>query len=126
MLFHSYEFILLFLPLTIILYFYLNRFSSKWGMLLIGFASLLFYVRYDWKSSWVILASIVFTWIFGKMIMKKKAIGMWCGVGTALFLLAVFKYLLYFWRNLNLLYRDLPACPNLILPLGISFFTFQD
>ena len=133
MLFNSYEFIFLFLPITFFIYFYLNKKRltevSK-GFLVLS--SLFFYSWWNISYLPLILVSMVFNYGIGasltkdkehKKVSKKKllTIGVIANVG----LLGYFKYSDFFISNVNFLVgSDIPLL-NLALPLAISFFTFQ-
>jgi alginate O-acetyltransferase complex protein AlgI len=133
MLFNSYIFIFAFLPLTFGLYFLLLR-----KRLVIGakgflvFASLFFYSWWNVAYLPLILFSMLFNYVVGnslndnltKFKLHKKtllAIGVVCNLA----LLGYFKYADFFISNANyVLTSDFPLL-NLVLPLAISFFTFQ-
>ena len=132
MLFSSTEFLYAFLPLTLILY-YLFSFSRhlKNGILLA--ASLFFYAWGERYFVYVMLASIVCNYIVGLAVGYGRAhakprlstfalvIGVACNLG----LLFVFKYLTFVLSNVNALLPLPFAVPEIALPIGISFFTFQ-
>ncbi|HJV65054.1 MAG TPA: MBOAT family protein [Geomonas sp.] len=133
MLFNSYEFIFLFLPVTLFVYFLLNRqrltvASNAWLL----FASLVFYSWWNVKYLPLILVSILFNYTIGyllvehdsqkKSVVTKKGIFV-SGLAGNLFFLGYFKYMDFFIGNLNAVFRtDLPLM-QIVLPLGISFFT---
>lgn len=133
MLFNSYEFIFFFLPITLGIYFLLNKkrltvASNAWLL----FASLVFYSWWNVKYLPLILLSILFNYTIGcllaehdslkKKIVSKKSIFIFGLVGNILFL-GYFKYMDFFISNMNdLLKTDFPLL-QIVLPLGISFFT---
>lgn len=133
MLFNSYEFIFAFLPITFIIYFYLN---SK--RLIIGakgflvFASLFFYSWWNIVYLPIILSSILFNYVIGNTLAKKenkssfnkKSILIF-GIVSNLSLLGYFKYADFFIENFNLISSSNIEPLKLLLPLAISFFTFQ-
>ena len=131
MLFNSYIFILLFLPLTMILYYGLNYVGkeklAKWALII---ASLIFYGCFDVRYLPVILASICFNYGFSKVLLNSKyekykrsilGAGIGCNVGLLLYI----KYRNFFLENVNILLGTSFEMEQLLLPLGISFFTFQ-
>jgi len=131
MLFTDPVFLTKFLPL-VLLGFYATLFSkSRWHsqVLLIG-ASLIFYSWF--KSEYLILlvGSIVFNYILAKQILaqpgtpKSKRILIF-GILANLCLLGVYKYLGFLTLNINALFDVGLPDPALLLPLAISFFTFQ-
>lgn len=134
MLFNSYEFIFAFLPITFFIYFYLNHkrltIAAK-GFLV--FASLFFYSWWDIVYLPLILSSILFNYLIGTTLSKsneynkksfsKKSIlifGIVCNVA----LLGYFKYTNFFLENFNGIFGSNIPLQHIILPLGISFFTF--
>lgn len=131
MLFNSYIFILLFLPLTMILYYGLNHSKreaqAKWVLII---ASLIFYGYFDVRYLPVILASICFNYGFSRFLLNQKydnckrailGIGIACNVS----LLFYIKYWNFFLENVNAILGSSFELKQLLLPLGISFFTFQ-
>ncbi|RXK07215.1 MBOAT family O-acyltransferase [Halarcobacter bivalviorum] len=133
MLFNSFEFIFAFLPIVFIIYFYLN---SK--RLVVGakgflvFSSLFFYSWWNVIYLPIILSSMLFNYVIGNSLNKenreksftKKSILIF-GIICNLCLLAYFKYADFFIENLNLSLNLNINSLNLLLPLAISFFTFQ-
>ena len=131
MLFNSYIFILLFLPFTMILYYGLNHIgkegAAKWALII---ASLIFYAYFDVRYLPVILASICFNYGFSKVLNSSRyenykrsilGVGIACNVGLLLYI----KYRNFFLENVNAVFGSSYAMEELLLPLGISFFTFQ-
>ncbi len=135
MLFNSYSFIFAFLPLTFFIYFYLN--SKRLTVAAKGFlvfASLFFYSYWNIVYLPLILGSILFNFMVGSGLSKeskfsKKSVLIF-GIVTNVALLGYFKYSDFFISNLNLVSGLYPkgtlhvSLLHLILPLGISFFTF--
>ncbi|MFZ2949048.1 MAG: MBOAT family O-acyltransferase, partial [Desulfuromonadaceae bacterium] len=133
MLFNSYEFILIFLPVTLMVYFFLNKkrltiASNAWLL----FASLAFYSWWNAKYLPLILVSILFNYTIGyllvehdtikKRVISKKGIFVFGLIGNVVFL-GYFKYMDFFIGNMNTVFKtDLPLL-QIVLPLGISFFT---
>ena len=132
MLFNSYEFIFLFLPITFFIYFYLNQkrltIASK-GFLV--FASLFFYSWWNILYLPIILASMLFNFIIGSSLNEAKKIKIHkkslliFGILSNIALLIYFKYSDFFIENFNLLTSSNVELLHLALPLAISFFTFQ-
>ncbi len=134
MLFNSYEFILIFLPATLLLYFLTAKKSIYFAGGFLGIASLFFY---GWWSIWalpLLLGSIVGNYFFAQQILrakKKQKKAKWIltlAVSANLILLAFFKYTNFFIENANLLFKLINESQldslKIILPIGISFFTF--
>lgn len=127
MLFNSFEFIFVFLPLIIFMYFMLLRLKQPTlakGMLVIG--SLFFYSWWNLSYLPLIVTSLLVNFVFGRLLegRRHKHI-LILGIGFNVALLSYFKYADFFIANTNsLLKTDIPLL-NLALPLAISFFTFQ-
>lgn len=129
MIFSSPEFVLLFLPATVLLYYALVRggYARFTGFFLFS-ASLVYYAWWRPENLLVISGSILGNFAFGKAIARA---GKWrkpvflLGVAANLATLGFYKYTDFALRTLNaVLATDLPM-QGIILPLGISFFTFQ-
>jgi len=130
MLFSSFEYIFLFLPLVFIAYFFLNSKKLTIGSRIwLVLSSLLFYAY--WKTSFlpVILISFITNYIFGYCL-ARNATSEWkkyliiCGLCFNVFLLAYYKYSDFVIANINLIFNIQFHALNIDLPLGISFFTF--
>lgn len=131
MLFNSYEFIFAFLPITFFIYFFLNK--KRLGELSKGFlvaSSLFFYAWWNIAYLPIILCSMIFNYCFGMELNKsdvkisKKAI-LIVAIAANLALLGYFKYSDFLIDNLNFAFNLHIHSLNLLLPLAISFFTFQ-
>ena len=126
MLFNSYGYLFLFLPIALAGYFALNR-SSIVALAWLVVASLFFY---GWWNPWhlpVVLGSIAFNFWVGHRIMaspRHKPSWLWLGVTGNLLLLGVFKYTHFVLGIIADLSGWQSAVPPIALPLGISFFTF--
>jgi len=135
MLFNSYEFIFLFLPLTFAIYFYLNhkRLTEASNAFLIC-SSLFFYSWWNVVYLPIILVSTMFNYIVGRILADEcknkrksfsKKIILIFGVIANLSLLGYFKYTDFLIENFNLAFDSKLESLHLVLPLAISFFTFQ-
>ncbi|MBV5298601.1 MAG: MBOAT family protein [Rhodoferax sp.] len=132
MIFSSPQFILLFLPAAFFGYFYLNRqrlvvAGKVWLVAL----SLLFYAVWNVAYLPLLLASIVFNFVLGSRLAVSRADAgrqrWWllaAGISANLLLLGYFKYAGFLVGNLNGLFQLQLGLPQILLPLGISFFTF--
>jgi alginate O-acetyltransferase complex protein AlgI len=137
MLFNSYGFIFIFLPVTFFIYFYLNKKRlTKVGKGWLFFSSLLFYSWWNINYLPIILGSVLFNYFVGCALYRssdeEKIIGLFhkkrilvFGIILNLSLLGYFKYVDFFIENINLAFNPQISLLNLALPLGISFFTFQ-
>lgn len=130
MLFNSYEFLFMFLPLTFFIYFYLN--SKKLviaGKGFLVFASLFFYSWWNIMYLPIILASMLFNFMIGNSLNKQsrdqnKTV-LAFGIIANIALLGYFKYSDFFIENFNFAFDSNIPLLHLALPLAISFFTFQ-
>ncbi len=128
MLFNSYEFIFFFLPLVYLLYFTLHRYASTLvAKLFLVLASLFFYSWWNPVYLPLILGSMVFNYLVGQKLAhsRKPKLLLVFGVGVNLALLGYFKYADFFINNANFLFGTKIPLLHLVLPLAISFFTFQ-
>lgn len=133
MLFNSFEFMFLFLPVTLVIYFLLLRqrltiAARSWLL----FASLFFYSWWDIRYLPLILGSILFNYTIGGALaeyeqarhrsVSKRAIFI-CGILVNIGLLGWFKYMDFFITTVNSLSGAQLPLLKIVLPLGISFFT---
>src|SRR3989338_503677 len=132
MVFSSFEYLLLFLPITAVVYFYLNSkrlvYASKAWMVL---CSLFFYCWWNVKYLPLILLSILFNYSIGTGLARRAAgpggknvTLLVIGILGNLVLLGYYKYAGFFSINLDYLFNLDLFVVNIALPLGISFFTF--
>lgn len=134
MLFNSFEF-LIFFPIVFILYWILNKKALKWQNLLILIASYFFYSCWDWRFVFLLAFSTLLDFYTGNKIFKAQRIGskkiwLWISVVVNLGFLGFFKYYNFFidsFANLLTNFGLTPHYPtlNIILPVGISFYTFH-
>lgn len=131
MYFNSYIFILLFLPVVISIYTLLGIHKKKnIAAIFLLIASFIFYGYNDTSDSFILLMSIFVNYVCYVEMGKTKRIWlrkMLCmlGVFINLLFLLYFKYFNFFAENFNLLLRADIDMREIILPLGISFITFQ-
>lgn len=131
MLFNSYTYIFLFLPLVVTGYFLLCRGQKERGSLWLIGASLVFYGWWNPVYLPLICASILFNATAGRILAGRHergdAVSTLTGiaVGANLLLLGVFKYADFATTNVNSLLGTDFTPPHIALPLAISFFTFQ-
>ncbi|MBT5433198.1 MAG: MBOAT family protein, partial [Rhodospirillaceae bacterium] len=133
MIFASYSFVLMFLPLVLAGTVLLRRFGMQPAMLWLIAASLVFYAWWDWHYLWVPVVSVLVNYSIGHTIVAARNRGedgrarFRTGLGIALNLLflALFKYGLFVVGNANWALGTELGWWALALPLGISFFTFQ-
>ena len=126
--FNSYIFILLFLPLFIMLYFILNRIHRNSGKILIILSGTIFYLYAGIDTALILGTSIVFNFIFSKLIKRSKSCKKFLfafGIAANILLLLYYKYSLFVVSTINEVFGKSFTLNKIILPLGISFFTFQ-
>ncbi len=135
MIFNSWSFLFLFLPIVFTLYWFVFNKNLKVQNLLLLFSSYIFYGLWNWYFlSLIVLSSAVDYWaaknIYRSEIKERRKIFLYISVFTNLSILGVFKYFNFFAENLAELFLmfgivlDLPTL-KVILPVGISFYTFQ-
>ncbi len=129
MLFNSYEFIFLFLPITFFVYFYLNKRELIWfAKTFLVIASLFFYSWWNINYLPLILLSIIINYLVGRRLGRCNSSGKILLVGGIVFnvgLLVCFKYADFLIKNVNWVFSSDYPILGLVLPLAISFFTFQ-
>ena len=132
MLFNSFEFIFLFLPATLFGYVFIDRYYSReYSIVWLVLASLFFYGWWNPIYLVLIIGSMFFNFYFGKLIsfnrqnVKKTKLILTIGIIVNLALLGYFKYANFFINNVNDLMGTSYNLEHIILPLAISFFTFQ-
>ena len=116
MIFSSVSFLFYFFPIVLMLYFLSPR---KYRNLILFISSLFFYFVGEKQYTLILLFSCVFNYFYAKRIKDKKSL--WFGIVVNLSLLIYFKYT-------NFIVNDVLGFNNLVnivLPIGISFFTFQ-
>ncbi len=132
MLFNSYIFIFIFLPVALVIYFGFNR-KEKYtrAKIFLTGMSLWFYAYFNTSYLWIILLSIATNFLCHKVLCEMKEMPsrrkVICG-GGVLFnvgLLFYFKYFNFFIENINKAFNMSFTVEKVLLPLGISFFTFQ-
>jgi alginate O-acetyltransferase complex protein AlgI len=130
MLFNSYEFLFAFLPATLALYFLLGRRSATAAIGFLALASLFFYGWWNPRYLLLLCGSVGFNYLVGRRLARSpvRASGdravLCVGIVGNLLLLGTFKYAAFFAVNANALAGLALPVPHIVLPLGISFFTF--
>jgi alginate O-acetyltransferase complex protein AlgI len=128
MLFSSITFLFYFFPIFLALYYLL-----PWKNTVLLLASLIFYAWGEPRFVLLLLLSAIINHGMGRLLAGKQQAGdgnaakwlLGAGIAANLGLLVYFKYLGFFAASLNqLLHSNFPV-PEIVLPLGISFFTFQ-
>lgn len=131
MLFNSFEFLFVFFPIVLLGYFFLNRLNQQsLAKILLIIASLYFYAYFNVDYLWIILSSIVVNfsitnYLAGRTKSNIRKLVFIVGILFNIGLLGYFKYTDFFIENINVLFGSELSFLRLMLPLGISFFTFQ-
>lgn len=129
MLFNSPVYIFLFLPISVLVYYFLNKnrlitAGKSWLVL----CSLYFYGFWNEKYLLLIISSILVNYAIGTALnanVKKRKSILIFGIIINISLLAYYKYTNFFIENINLLEGINITILTIALPLAISFFTFQ-
>jgi alginate O-acetyltransferase complex protein AlgI len=130
MLFNSFGFLFVFLPLTLAGYQLASVMGRRAVVLWLGLMSLVFYGVWRREFLWLLGASIVFNFVCSRLIARWRerdrlcSAAMWAGVCGNLLLLFFYKYLFPTLTGLGELLRLHHTFAAVLLPLGISFFTF--
>ena len=124
MIFSSIYFIYYFLIIFLILYFITPKKFKNYTLLL---GSLFFYFYGDSKYIVLLLISSLVNYILGRLISKKnKVLFLIIGLIFNFGLLFYFKYFNFFLSNINSLFKTNINLFSIVLPLGISFYTFKN
>ncbi|MBD1917564.1 MULTISPECIES: MBOAT family protein [Cyanophyceae] len=139
MLFNSYDFAFIFLPIGLVGFWLLSSFRERWPLIIwLTFISLAFY--FFWSPSYLLLllSSVAINWLIGELLswQKRKSQTDSCsstqcrliltiGIIFNLALLGYFKYSNFLLSTLKGLGFSFNSIEGLILPLAISFYTFQ-
>jgi alginate O-acetyltransferase complex protein AlgI len=129
MLFNSYPFIFLFLPVVLLGYFALGRRGDLAPVIFLALASLSFYAVSNWQFVPLLLASVAFNYLIGWFLISGRLRAtprfavLTVGVTGDLLVLGIFKYAGFLAANLNAVFAT-GFSVNILLPVGISFYTF--
>lgn len=132
MLFNSYIFIFCFLPLSVILYFTMNFLrKERLAKAFLILMSLWFYAYFHLNYLPILVLSIGINFGISKLLLKLKdretlqryvlILGILCNIAAIFY----YKYYGFFMENIHYLFADTHTVRNILMPLGISFFTFQ-
>ena len=130
MLFSSSTFLFAFLPIVIFVYYvFLRKYRSLQNVFLL-ISSLIFYAWGEITFVFVMMLSIVANYLFGLFVSKtkntsKKKLALVLSIVFNLSILFVFKYLVFTLTSINAIFGANISVPDIALPIGISFFTFQ-
>lgn len=127
MVFSSATFIFVFLPVTFVINFFLKgKVSNIWLLI----ASLIFYAWGEPEYVVLLLISLLVNWMVGRTIDsvegKERKIALILGIIFNLGILAVYKYAGFGASFVNMIFgKNIVPNPGIVLPIGISFYTFQ-
>jgi len=132
--FNSIDFAI-FLPIVFFLYWFATNYNLKLQNFLIVIASYIFYGWWDWRFLSLIIFSTIIDFSIGKKLLneenqKYRSVLLWTSIIINLGFLGFFKYYNFFVDNFITAFKffgnDINANTlNIILPVGISFYTFQ-
>jgi alginate O-acetyltransferase complex protein AlgI len=129
MLFNSYAFIFLFLPVVLLGYFAVGRLGRLAPVIWLALASLAFYSVSNWQFVPLLLASVGFNYVVGLLLISRRLRAaprfdvLTIGVAGDLLALGYFKYAGFLAANLNAVFST-GLTVDILLPVGISFYTF--
>ena len=127
LLFNSWIFIIGYLPLVFVVYFCLaKKRYVELARIWLALSSLFFYGYWDVSYVPLLLASIGWNYLFGQLLQKREHEKFLLTIAILgnLLLLGYYKYAGFFVETVNEVAGVAYDVPNIILPLGISFFTF--
>jgi alginate O-acetyltransferase complex protein AlgI len=129
MLFNSYQFVFVFLPVSLVVFFILGRFNRILAAAWLALASIVFYGYWSPKYIPLLLGSVTFNFIAGRLISRRAGRNagkslLIAAITVNLLLLGFYKYLDFFLSAANDVIGTHLALLRIVLPIGISFFTF--
>lgn len=125
MVFSSIIFIYYFLPILIVLYFLV---ASKFKNFILLLFSLIFYFLGEPKYIIILISSCIINYYLSKLLVKNKhrKLILFIGISYNVIQLLIFKYIDFFIINFNSAFNLNFPLTKIIMPIGISFFTFQN
>ena len=131
MLFNSYYFLIYFLPIVLVCYYAAHKHGlHKFALIILSIASFTFYAYDNVYYLSLLAGSILINWCISYILNRmedkngRKAI-LTLGIIIDIAVIFYFKYYDFFIENMNALFKADFNLRHIILPLGISFFTFQ-
>ena len=124
MLFSSITFIYYFLPMLLLVYFLVPK---KYKNLVLLMFSLIFYFLGEPKYIIILILSCLLNYFFGKKVSSGYNKKLWLIISVIYNIgqLLVFKYTDFFIENINSIFNSNINYLYIVMPIGISFFTFQ-
>ncbi len=125
--FNSYIFIMAFLPIFVIVYFALSKVKPVSGKIVLIVAGAIFYIYGGWNIALILGISMVVNYSMSLLITKfsQRRLLLTITILANVLILLYFKYLNFFITNINTFTEKEIPLKKIALPLGISFFTFQ-
>lgn len=129
MLFNSYQFVFVFLPVVLLVYFGLGRVNRVWAAAWLALASLVFYGYWSVKYVPLLLGSVTFNYVCGRALSRRAQTPqarmlLIASITANLLLLGFYKYADFFLGSINDVFGTQIPMLAIVLPIGISFFTF--
>lgn len=130
MLFHNPIFLFIFLPIVLVSYLFIIKYSVKAAQYTLVFSGIIFYAWWNVALTPIIIISIIFNFILGNLIKKStiefyKKLLLFISILFNVVYLAIFKYLDFIYENINYFFNTDLTLLNMPFPLAMSFFTFQ-
>ena len=128
--FNSYIFILAFLPIVLFIYFLLGHFKKyRLSQVSLILSSIIFYGYFKFEYIFLLVISVLINYVLSNILYKndgkKNKFLLLFSICLNIGILCYFKYLNFMIKNINLIFKSNFDFINVIIPLGISFFTFQ-
>ena len=129
MLFNSFGYLLLFLPVVTAIHVLLrSRTAWPWPQIWLLASSLFFYTRAETSNLPLLTGSILFNWAIARLMMSqtspaKRRACLWAGLTVNIIILFLFKYVHLFIETIALIHGPRFSFPHWGFPLGVSFFT---
>jgi len=130
MLFPSFPFVFAFLPIVLLVFYFVRR-KEAWHLLVptLLLASLVFYLLPNWQHGYIIISSIIFNFYISRPVQSHNPLysraALVIGIIFNLSVIGYFKYIFFFSQILHSVTGIDMVLTKVILPVGISFYTFQ-
>lgn len=129
MIFSSFEYFLCFLPVTVLLYYFcLYKQYTKCLLFIIIASSLFFYGYWNPKNLYIIISSVLVNYFFSRLLISQDSYRKFIFILSVffnIFLIFIYKYLDFSISIVNYCFNAQLQFYHIVLPIGISFFTFQ-
>ena len=130
MVFSTSSFLFLFLPAVVLGYYLLTLMSKKTANFYLFAVSMVFYCWNDTRYAVLLLFSIALNYVSSILLyricrQRERHLIFLCSLAINIGLLCYYKYTGFLLKNLSLLLNKQFTIPDIILPIGISFYTFQ-